>query len=381
MIRSASRKIIPLLAMMSASAAAAPQQPYEAIRALRAMHERIAHGDADAHASQRNMLAEMAATIATAAPEAWKEPANGRALVAFALSGGDPRVVRGVLGRTTLTGVDERLVKGALAYGEGRAGEAAQLLLDIDARGLDASLAGHVALVQSMLVGKEERKRAVTLLDDARLLAPGTLIEESALRRLMGLLPALGDFDRYEQIASQYFRRFSTSVYAEEPRRQFIAEVTRGKYAAVPARWTRLMSVIQGWPSALRKELCLALAEEGIIAGKLPLVRAVAGEAARMTSASADGADKRDGARSKVYEAAALIVTDEYPRGLELLKAIDRSQLGSSDAELLDAARDIAKQVRRLPEAGERADGVSTIGERARKTISSVDEILRGGAR
>jgi len=123
------------------------------------------------------------------------------------------------------------------------------------------------------------------------------------------------------------------------------------------------------------------LAEEGIIAGKLPLVRAVAGEAARMTSASADGADKRDGARSKVYEAAALIVTDEYPRGLELLKAIDRSQLGPSDAELLDAARDIAKQVRRLPEAGERTDGVSTIGERARKTISSVDEILRGGAR
>jgi len=379
MIRRVSRKVIPLLAMMSASAAAAPsQQPYEAIRALRAMHERIAHGDADAHAGQRKMLAEMAATIATAAAEAWKEPANGRALVAFALSGGDPRVVRGVLGRTTLTGVDERLVKGALAYGEGRAGEAAQLLLDIDARGLDASLAGHVALVQSMLVGKEDRKRAATLLDDARLLAPGTLIEESALRRLMGLLPALGDFDRYEQIASQYFRRFSTSVYAEEPRRQFIAEVSRGKYATVPARWTRLMNVIEGWPPGLRKELCLALAEEGIIAGKLPLVRAVAAEAARM---SADGADKPDGARSKVYEAAALIVTDEYPRGLELLKAIDRTQLGQSDAELLDAARDIAKQVRRLPEAGERADGVSTIGERARKTISSVDEILRGGAR
>ena len=53
---------------------------------------------------------------------------------------------------------------------------------------LDARLAGEVAFARSVLETKRDAKTAVDLLDWARLLAPGGLVEEAALRREIALL-------------------------------------------------------------------------------------------------------------------------------------------------------------------------------------------------
>ena len=56
--------------------------------------------------------------------------------------------------------------------------------------------------------------RANALFDRARLLSPGGLIEETALRRQIRLAEERLDGPRYVRLASQYARRFSRSVYA-----------------------------------------------------------------------------------------------------------------------------------------------------------------------
>ena len=71
--------------------------------------------------------------------------------------------------------IDEKLLKGALAYGEGRHRRSRASCSDgIEARTLDPSMAGHVAYVQGELAAKKEPAKALAHLDDARLLSPGT---------------------------------------------------------------------------------------------------------------------------------------------------------------------------------------------------------------
>lgn len=210
----------------------AAKQPFELVRSLRALQDRIAQGDTAAHAAQRKLVAEIAEEMVAANATVWSDPRNARAAIIYALSGGEPRVLKPLFRVRALPGIDDKLLNGALAYSEGRNAEAAELLANIDPRALDPSLGGHVALVRSTLVAGKDAAKAIPLLDDARLLAPGTLVEEAALRRQTFLVAVAGDRDGFEMLASQYMRRFPNSVYAGSFREQYAMEITGERYAA-----------------------------------------------------------------------------------------------------------------------------------------------------
>ena len=71
--------------------------------------------------------------------------------------------------------------------------------------------------------------------DIARLEAPGTLIEEAAVRRGIEIAAKLGDAERFEFFAIRYASRFPRSMYAEAFRHRFsefylaIASTRRGQ--------------------------------------------------------------------------------------------------------------------------------------------------------
>ena len=56
-------------------------------------------------------------------------------------------------------------------------------LAALNARSLPPTLGAEIALVQSALVAQNDLKATIERLDEARLLMPGTLVEEAALRR------------------------------------------------------------------------------------------------------------------------------------------------------------------------------------------------------
>ena len=115
------------LACALASAGAAHGQdgkgePFELVRSLQSLQDQVARGNTRAHAAQRELLGRIAEQFDALSPERWKDPRNVRAAVVFVLSGGSARVLQKLLGSAAGEGIDEKLIKGALAYGEGRRG-------------------------------------------------------------------------------------------------------------------------------------------------------------------------------------------------------------------------------------------------------------------
>ncbi|TIP53397.1 MAG: chemotaxis protein MotC, partial [Mesorhizobium sp.] len=71
-----------------------------------------------------------------------------------------------------------------------------------------------LALVKGSLLAADDPAQALTLLDEARLLSPGTLVEEAALRRSVGIAAAQGDAARFALASTQYVASYLYSPYA-----------------------------------------------------------------------------------------------------------------------------------------------------------------------
>jgi chemotaxis protein MotC len=374
---------LPRLALAAAVLAAAPARaqdgppaPYELVRTLRTLQDRIALGDAEAHQAYRSTLTDQAALFSKMPDEVWNDPRNRRAAVAYALSGGDPRPLRKLL--VISTGQEKTVVRAAMAYAENRNAEAMELLAEIDPRSLDASIAGHVALVRAELATKKDPDKALALVSEARLLAPGTMIEEAALRHESALAATKGDADRFETATMRYFRRFPNSVHMANFRRQFASYMVLRAMGEDAARRSRMQTELTETATVQQQDIYLSIAWEGVRAGKVELVRWAAGNAARL--AAGDSAEQL---RSRLCEAAVSLVTDDYDKALAVLEGLPVDRLSAEEEELLAAALRIAKEVRRMPPLpGDGAQapagvGASAIMTTARKTIARVDDLLR----
>lgn len=325
-------------------AAQEQEQPYQLVRTLERIQDRIAQGNAQAHGFQRQFIAEIAEKMLAASNETWQTPTNVRSAIVYVLSGGDPRVLRKLLELGKLPEANTALLKGVLAYAEGRNQEALQFLSDVDHLAFDTRTGGHLALAKAMVAAPEDAERAVAWLDDARLLCPGTLVEEAALRREVLLLSNAEDHARFELLAFQYLRRFPKSVYAKNFNRSFAIATASSKYGSDPKLMGRLEKRLDELDDEARRQLYTALAEEGVMRGQVELTRMAADKIGHLLK---DGG--RDSVRLQLYKAAALVVTPEYDFAIAKLRMIDRSRLGSSDAKLLDNALALALEVRQPP--------------------------------
>jgi chemotaxis protein MotC len=363
---------------MNAQCQERPQEPFELARSLRSLQDRIARGDTAAYLSYRASLSELADQLAQVPDEAWKDPRNVRAAVAIVLSGGDPHGLQRLVDQ--VTGQDRTLVRAALAYGMNRNAEATALLADVDARTLDPSVAGHIALVQAELAAKKDREKTRALLGDAQLLAPGTMIEEAALRREVAMAVEQGDADRFETSTLRYLRRFASSVHMGNFRRQFAVDVATRGMADDPARRSKLEAALEFLAASERQAVYLNVAWEGLKGGSVDVVLWAAGNAVQLA-----GEDSSQQLRAKLCEAAALVVTDRFEKGLSALEGMPVDRLSEEERALLAGAVRIARQVRREPKPAA-ADGDQPAGATEPKVVASVknaialvDTMLDGG--
>jgi chemotaxis protein MotC len=225
------------------------------------------------------------------------------------------------------------------------------------------------------LVIKKEPARAIELFEQARLLSPGTLIEEAALRRQIALLASRANFEKFEATSAIYMRRFPQSVYAGAFKAQLVEQIVSHDTAM-----HKLESMLAGLNRLDRRELYLAIAKAGTARGKVELVRFAAPRAATLADSNS-----LEGSRCKLYEAAVLVVTDEFDRGAAQLQALSRAALPGDDGDLLDAARAVAMEVKRTPVQDETAQ-LTPAGDQpalksvvaAQQAIVAVDALLKG---
>lgn len=334
--------LIAMLAALSPALAGDHAEPTDIVWELRNRQDRIAlarQGDIE---MLREETLKAGRKLLAVDPEAWKDSRNVKAAVAYVLSGGNPRVLRTILNLGGLSEEDEALAHGALGYGEGDDEVASDYLGELNPRELEPGLASVVALVQAVLMVREEPKAALEKLSLARLLGTGTLIEEAALRRQALLALSTGDPAEFQRLALQYMRRFSQSIYADNFRRQFAAQLVRIPAMDKPEAQNELASNLSFMKAAHRLDFYLSLASEAIVRGKLDLALFAASQADQIASENASGS-----LRSHLYQGAALILTAKYEAGLTLLQSVDSGMLDGQDRELYVAAMKVAEDIRR----------------------------------
>ncbi len=323
-----------------AKPAAAAPSPSAAVRALQALQDQVAQGSVAAQAAQPRMLAHVAEVFAAADPAVWKEPRNADAAALYLFSAGRAGVVRAVLERgAAFTPAGDRLVKGALAYAEGQDEIARTLLAPFDPKALPPSLGGHLALVMAVLLADKDRARADAMLDAARLLVPGTLVEEAALRRQIFLLADSATLDKLAKLSRQYIRRFHGSVFASNFNARLLSFAVRTALEGDVALLAKLDPVFAELPQAERRATYLVLSRDALVAGRPEAARYAAARAAALSPGPAEGE------RARLYAAAAGAASDTAPAARASLAALDAARLPPRDAELRDAALTMSASV------------------------------------
>ena len=373
------RRVLLLVALLAAEPLMAAEvrpdgiQPFEMVRTLQTLQAQIAGGNAAAVAAQRELLAVMEKSFLAADPAVWQDGRNARAAVTYTLSGGSPRLMRSLLALNPPIAVDADLATGALAYIENREDEARKRLSSLDARALPMSLGGQVALVQAGLVAREDLPKAIRLLDDARLLMPGTLVEEAALRREVFLVAQTGNLDRFEFLSQQYLRRFGTSIYAEDFRQRFATAIARLGIADGDDRFPRLEAILKSSDPENQRALFLQLAQAAVVHGKLATARSAAADAAGLAQLGGG-----DAMRAGLYDSAASIGPGkDIGEVRKRLAALNRRQLGRRDVDLLDAAIAVADAVGEVPATPAPLEPVSVVAADTKRGDAWVTGTMR----
>ena len=311
---------------------------------LQRIQVEMAMGDKTAYARQIDRLHAIGEAIDAAPADVWKDKNETDSAATFVLSGGPVRPIARLLASGAIPDSEFSLLRGALAYASGREREALTLLEGIDPKSVGLRLGGQLAYAQSVLVTGKDPNLAIQLLDLARLLAPGSLVEEAALRREILVTGDQRNRDRVIFLARQYVTRFPRSIYAEN----FIQGLsqTSVRYGLVNsltdlAKFNALLTLVT---PEQRREFLLTLARAQTISGRYE----VAGAAAEQILGDLPpGAPEET--RARFYQAAAQILSPEFDAGVAALKAVDLARLGRADQRLYGAVLYVAEHLRDPP--------------------------------
>jgi chemotaxis protein MotC len=198
--------------------------------------------------------------------------------------------------------------------------------------------------VKGSVIALDEPKSALRLLDQARLLGTGTLVEEAALRRSVALAATLGDAGRFMLASTQYVDRYLRSPYASQFADTFVSGVIT-LHASLNQE--TLGDITSMMDAEQEKVVYLRIARRAAIEGLNDLsafasAKAEAGDAMDMGS---------DDPRALLYASLASVTSANIEDIRAKLKKIDRKQLSESDRMLLDAVGTIADEVTDPPSA------------------------------
>ncbi len=336
-----------LALVLAGGAAQAGDAPYKSMRAMQALEDRIAEGDALAQAARAKAIVRLGQSFAAMPAETWRDLRNARALVAYLFSGGDAVALARTIRPEALHKDAAALYQGALAYANGNDDDARVLLMPVEAKTLPSGLAGHLALVQATLIEPTDKAKALALLDLARLLEPGTLVEEAALRKEMSLIGDAGDFDKLNLLERRYQAAFARSIYVANYKQLVGALAAHAAEVNTPVGNDRLMRLLVPLAREDRRRLYLAVARKEAVAGHLVSAPFAALEGAKLAENGT-----RDEARAHLYYGASAFVGAAYDESQASLAAIIPQRLDDRDQILRLAALDMAATMHAAASSG-----------------------------
>ena len=267
-------------------------EPLALLRKLQDIAEARASGVEGPSIGRREEIVSLLRSSAQNGDEGWKAPRKFGVIVSLSLVGVEPWLAHQANSVMPPGGVDQPLAQYALAYAKGQAPPDASQFEKIDVRALPPEVAGAVAFAQARLLVEHDRALASERFRAARILAPGGLIEEAALREELFMLDGRAAPQILERIAARYFSRFHQSVNSENFVRRLESLFEEiWSFRDQEAR-NALMPILEGLPIAARRPIAMRVVRWSLLHGDSAGARRVLGAACASREEN-EGSDER----------------------------------------------------------------------------------------
>jgi len=316
--------------------------PYAMLRSLQFVQDSVAMGDHSATEMQRFLLQTIDERLKSAPSAIFKDPRNVDAALVYAMSGGNPATLELLVARDVDGNFDSRVADILRKYLSGKGTLVAQSIAVMVPEYRGTRIGAYLALIGGNVTIPRDPLAALGFYDIARLEAPGTIVEEAALRRSLAIAVEDGDAARGVDYAQRYARRFLHSPYASQFADLLVSLVIK---RADSIGEEVIQETFAMMDTERQKEAYLRLSRLAAISGKDGLARMAALKAKALSPALPDQPE----AQANLYESLSNIGTPDVVSAIETIVQIPEGQLSDRDRALRDAARAIAEQVVRPP--------------------------------
>lgn len=335
------------LAMLSPAAGHAQDPddlaPYKMLRSLQFVQDSVVAGDHSAGEMQRFMLGTIDERLRTVDPSIFDDDRNVDAALIYTMSGGNPQTLEYLIAHDVNGYFDNRVTDVLRKYLSGKGLLVAKTLEDTAREYRDKKIGPYLALIGGNVLIATKPTEALDLYDQARLAAPGTIVEEAALRRSVAICLDKGLVDRGLAYSQRYIRRFLHSPYASQFADLFVKLVVGHDHDVKPQDVVDILSFMD---APRQREVYLRIARAAAIAGKPDLAHMAV---ERVQSLGA-GTDNAFGPLADFYGGMAGLPTDDIDKAAKNVSGIDGTVLSPRDKALQEAARSVADQILRAPD-------------------------------
>jgi chemotaxis protein MotC len=329
------------LAAQSSSNIAAPL--YTLVRSLQYVQDSVVSGDFSAMDMQRFLLEQVDRKLREAQPEDFDDPRNVDAALIYAMSGGNPKTLDLVVARDKYGYFDEQITGIMRAYLNGMIPSSKIPMEELVEIYLNTPIGPYVALIAANVKAAAKDIEAIELFNLARLVAPGSLIEEAALRRSILLSINHDLYDEALSFAHIYARRFNRSPYNVQFS-QLVVEMIVANLDNIDE--VLVDEVISYLPVQQQKTIYLRISRTGVINGNNKMAKKAA-EKLNIFKGHANAYYKMV---SNLYSNLVKLPTEQTKEIAEKIYAVKRRSLSPIDRPLHDAVMLLVGQILDLPD-------------------------------
>ncbi len=342
--------------------------PYKMLRSMQFVQDSVVQGDHSAGEMQRYLLGAIDKRLRSVDSSVFDDPRNVDATLIYAMSGGNPATLEYLVARDVQGYFDNRVAEVLRKYLNGKGQMASKTLGEMAKEYADKPIGPYLALIAGNTLMNSKPEEALKMYNWARLIAPGTIVEESALRRSLSIAVNAGLVPEGLKYSSLYARRFLHSPYASQFADLFVALAVDNFHVIGN---DRIRDIADSMEPDRRQAIYLRIARQATIAGETELARMAADEAAKIKSPEAKGRDVLAG----FYGGLAGVSSEDIRKVAEGLDMVPDSALSPRDLKLREAARAVAQEVLRAPDAAsltQESPNISVSGN------NSIDENAAG---
>ncbi len=314
--------------------------PYKMIRSLQAVQDSIANGDTGAVDMQRFMLSVIDRSLLNADPSVFDDTRNVDAALIYAMSGGNPATLYTLISRDVAGHFDNRVTDALVQYFNGKGASAKKTLDQTVPEYRTTAIGPYLALVAANAVMQQYPAKALEYFDWARLVLPGTIVEEAALRRSLVITVKNDMVMKSKVFFRRYFQRFPLSPYSSQVADLFVEYLATNFGLITSGDIVELLAPLS---DDRRQAVYLRIAKRAALDGQHELGQFAATHVLELQPDETSGVNRL----ARLYLGLSTLPAGEVQQADEILSRLSNDMLGPQERRLRNAATYVLDEILR----------------------------------